>query len=251
MGTYRSRTDIQRIKTAAQLAGETCDTLIEAAKPGVKLPELEALANQILARNRSTAPFKLYDGFNHAICVSLNAEIVNGPSSRDITLKEGDLVSIAIGTCVQGMHGKAARTTYLGSPSTEITRLMQGTAQAITAVQAAGQEAQQISDLVRVIEATAKASDLRVIQGLSGSGIGKRLHEDPWVPNFLQDVHHDAPVSPGLIITLMPMFTLGDNNASITSEDGWTLLTEDGALSAHYADVLYLGENGFENLSRD
>jgi methionyl aminopeptidase len=241
---FKNRTDLQNLQEAGRIAAVVCDELIAAAKPGVSTVKLEALANRLLQLNRSSAPFKSFDGFNHAMCISLNGEVVNGPPSRERILTEGDLVSIATGSCYRDVHGKAARTAYLGEPSPDIARLLKGTRAAIDAMIAISKASPSIKSLVTEIAKTAEAYDLRVIEGTGGCCIGRQLHEFPMVPNNLDALKDDTVLVPGMALSLMPMMTLGDSGAWEMHEDGWTQMTRDGDLAAHFAETVLMTDSG-------
>lgn len=251
MGHIKNRTDIQNFRHAARIAGEVCDELMEAAQPGVSSVELEMLANRLLQVRRSSAPFKTFEGFNHAICLSLNEEIVNGPPSRERVLAEGDLVKIAVGSCFKSMHGKAARTVYLGDePPEDIARLMMGTAEVLERAIEIALESVTISAILEEIPNIAVAYHLANIKDGGGCGIGKFLHEAPWIPNAPERLEEDIPLMPGLAFTLMPMMALGGDGSIQLHEDGWTHMTSDGSLAAHFADTFFVGDSGLENLSK-
>lgn len=250
MGVFKNRTDLQSLREAARIAGAVCDALIEAAQPGVSSLELEALANRLLQQNRSTAPFKQFDGFGHAICLSLNDEVVNGPPSRERVLKENDLVSIAVGSCYRGLHGKAARTCYLGEPSADIQRLVEGTKAVFPAVLEASRTTTSLRSILERIPAVAEQFGLTLIERNAGAGIGKQLHEFPYVPNHPKDLVEPVTLVPGTALTFMPMLSLGASGQWVTHEDGWTQVTQDGALSAHFAETCLMTDGGFEILSR-
>jgi methionyl aminopeptidase len=250
MGVLRSQTDLRSLKEAGRITREVLEALCETAKPGVSTIELETLANRLLAKNRSTAPFKGFEGFNQAICVSLNEEIVNGPPMRERTLQEGDVVSIAMAAEHRGIHAKAARTIYLGTqPSEDIARLLAGASAVIPAVINASQTAKTLNELLPSVPATAGQYRLTVISGLGGAGIGKKLHEWPPVPNDPATLEEVVPLDSGLAFTLMPMFSLGESAEMDTHEDGWTYLTQDRAMAAHVADTLLMTPNGLANIT--
>lgn len=251
MGILKSQTDIRSLKQAGQITRTVLNALCEACQPGVSLSELEALANRLLAENRSSAPFKTFNGFNHAICVSVNDEIVNGLPSRDIRLQPGDLVSIATAAEHRHIYAKAARTVFVGiNPPTDASRLMSGTAAAIETVVAGSSGFSKLSELLAIVPETAAQYQLTVIEGLGGAGIGKRLHDAPAIPNRPQDLEADLPLTPGLCFTLMPMFSLGSEQ-SIPDEDGWVYRTADGSLAAHFADTLLVTETGILRITAE
>lgn len=250
MGILKNRTEIKAIQDAARITDHVLTELINTCQPGISTVELETLANRLLAKNRSTAPFKSYDGFNHAICISLNDEIVNGPPSRERILKSGDLVSIATAAEQRGIHAKAARTCYLGTPvPDDIQRLLTGTQLAIAHVVEASKQVDTLNAILEEIPKTAEQHGLAILEGLGGASIGKRLHEEPYIPNSPELLQKTIPLQPGFAFVLMPMFSLGKETDFIQHEDGWTYLTQDGALSAHFADTLLMTENGLINLT--
>ena len=245
MSLLKSRTDLRSLEEAGRIAAEVLDALLDAARPGVSTLGLETMANRELARHRSSAPFKQFDGFNQAICVSLNDEIVNGPPNRERILKENDLVSIAIGTESRGIHGKAARTKYLGHPVPEdIQRLLTGTEAVFARAIEASKTASTLNEVLAVVPATAEAYGLTLIEKMGGAGIGKKLHQAPIVPNNPSEFTDPIPLQVGMAFTMMPMMSLGQDPTYRTHEDKWTLITSDGALSAHFAETLLMTENG-------
>lgn len=243
MALLKNRTDIQALMHAGKTAGKICDELLQAAQPGISTMALEQLANRLLQLSRSTAPFKSFHGFGHAICVSLNDEIVNGPPSRDRTIQEGDLVSIAVGTCINGMHGKAARSNYLGVPTADIQRLLKGTQETFAQVTAKSMQTNSLRSLLEEIAAVAEAYQLSVIKDSGGCFIGRQLHEAPSVPNLAKELAEDVQLSAGMAFTLMPMMALGGGDY-VVHEDGWTQVTADGSLSAHFAETMFMTDEG-------
>lgn len=251
MGILTSRSDLQSLRTAGQITQAVFARLAPLIRAGITTPELETTANQILSRHRSTAPFKQFDGFNHAICVSINAEIVNGPPSRQRTLEAGDVVKIATASEYRGIHAKAARTYIVPGVADDpaCQRLRDGTLAVVEAAQRKAPSVNTLNQLLSVVPETAAQYNLTVIAGLGGFGIGKKLHEPPLVPNHPNDLSESVPLVPGLAFTLMPMFSLGSDPAFETHEDGWTYLSRDRAKTAHVADTLLVTEHGLENIT--
>jgi methionyl aminopeptidase len=254
MRTLKNRTDLQYFRQANQLAATLCEALLEKASPGMTTMDLEAMAVTLLAQGRSTAPFRDFDGFGYATCISLNAEIVNGPPGRIRTLQEGDLISLALGTEIRGLFGKAARTHYLGAPETvpeDVSRLLKGTSAVFErAVALSKTPGTTLRSIVELIPLCAQEYGLQVIEETGGASIGKKLHEAPMIPNTPEKLEEDTPLIPGFAFTMMPMMTLGESSRWVLHEDGWTYVTEDGALSAHWAETLLMGETGLEIVTR-
>jgi len=255
MGIIKSHSDRKALYEAGKITRLVLDTLGETLQPGVSTIALETLANQILSQHRSTAPFKSYHGFNHAICVSINDEIVNGPPSRERLLQAGDVVSIATAAEHRGIHAKAARTYYInesknGPLPENIERLLRGTDAVLQAATAKFSQVDTLNGLLAVVPETAEKFKLTVIEKLGGAGIGKKLHDAPATPNAPDDLTETIPLQWGLCFTIMPMFSLGNDATYREHADGWTFVTNDGALSAHFADTFLVSKEGLLNIAR-
>lgn len=255
MGLIKSNADIRCLKEAGRIVCELLALLGTEAKPGVSTITLEVAANRFLAQHRSSAPFKTFEGFNQAICVSINEEIVNGPPMRERLIRDGDVVSIATAAEHRGLYAKAARSFYVGlEPPEDIQRLLNGTAAVIeNAIQQSSIDPSvrvtTLNDLLSVVPKTAHQFGLTVIRDLGGAGIGKKLHDAPSVPNDPGALQEVVPLRPGLCFTLMPMLSLGQNTECELHEDGWTLVTKDRAIAAHVADTLLMSDDGLLNIT--
>ncbi|MEB3244602.1 MAG: M24 family metallopeptidase [Vampirovibrionales bacterium] len=259
---YTSRSDLKHLRAAARIAGQTCDTAIAACLPGVNTLAIDALVNQTLASARSSAPFKQYQEgarrFGFASCISLNDEVVNRPPSSEVVLQTGDLISIALGAEIGGMHAKAARTGYLlptgvttdpaQMPET-IRPLIRGVRSGFDTLKALPEAPASLGELLQVIPDAAKAHGVVVLENVGGCGTGKRLHEPPETPNQPTDDYFKVPLLAGTPLVLMPMMALGTDAKTKAHEDGWTLVTQSGELSAHWAETLLVTETGIELLT--
>lgn len=256
MGIIKSHSDRKSLQEAGKITEQVLHELGEMLAPDVSTLALETKANQMLSQARSTAPFKTYHGFNQAICVSINEEIVNGPPSRGRLIRAGDVVSIATAAEHRGIHAKAARTFYVGKNPAEpptpepLERLLKGTEAVLLATPRQAEQAQTLNDLLTVVPNTAKTYGLTVIQNLGGAGIGKKLHDAPATPNTPEDLQAVVPLEIGLCFTIMPMFSIGPDPTYQDHADGWTLVTGDGSCSAHFADTFLVTEQGLVNITR-
>jgi methionyl aminopeptidase len=251
VGILKNRTDLQSLTQASRIAGEVCDALLQAAQPGMTTLELDLMANRLLQMNRSTAPFKSFENFGHAICISLNDEIINVPPSKDRFLTEGDVISIAVGSCYKGLHAKAARTIYLGDDVPEdVERLLEGCQAVFPAIVEAAYHSVNLNDLLEVMPQVANQYQLTLIEAVGGCGIGKYLHEEPLIPNNPKEMEETVNLLAGMAFTLMPMMSLGKSPKWHLLEDGWTHVSMDGAITAHFAETCLVTDQGISLLSK-
>jgi methionyl aminopeptidase len=251
MGILKNQSELRSLNEAGRILETVLQAMAEAAQPGASTVALEALAVQLLQQNRSSAPFRAFNGFNHATCISLNEEIVNGPPSRERILAPGDLVSIATAAEHRGIHAKAAISFCVDTPPTpEHTRLLRGTAQAIQNAITLSQSASTLNEVLNAIPDTARQFNLTCLRSLGGSGIGKKLHDAPDVPNNPADLSETVLLQPGLCLTIMPMFCLGEADDFTQHPDGWTYVTENHTPAAHVADTLLFVDGAFTPITR-
>ncbi|MCA9789964.1 MAG: M24 family metallopeptidase [Cyanobacteria bacterium HKST-UBA06] len=233
-----NRTDRRHLKQAADIAHQVCHTLIDTLEPGMALSALEQQANRLLAQQQSSAPFKRFDEYGYAICVSINDGIVNGPPLAEITLTEGDVVSIAVGSEYRGLHGKAAQTRVLSDhPPSDVVQLLEGTAALFDSFPT--DRFSSLNALIAYQQTLIEDTHgLTLLAKTGGCGIGKQLHQFPPVPNRLEELDITVPFEEGMAFTLMPMTSLGPSKEWFLADDGWTYLTQDGALAAHVGHMM-------------
>lgn len=236
--TYRSKTEIAGIRRAGQVVMEILAELRQAVRPGVTTLELDQLAAAGLARHGARSNFKGYSPrpgippYPGVICASVNDEIVHGiPSQR--VLQEGDIVSVDFGAIVDGWHGDSAVTIPVGAVAPEASRLLTVTQEALRRGIAQALAGNRVSDISRAIQSYVEGQGLSVVRQYVGHGIGRALHEDPQVPNYVDGSHGDPRLRPGLVICIEPMVNLG-RAGTRELPDHWTVATADGSLSAHF-----------------
>jgi methionyl aminopeptidase len=240
----KNRTDRRHLVQAATIAQDTCNALLAMLEPGLPLNELETKANRLLAQKQSSAPFKRFDDFGFAICVSINDGVVNGPPTNELRISAGDVVSIAVGSEYRGLHGKAAQTTWVPDGSTmpdDVARLLTGS-NAIFEQFPANHFCtlnEVITALTTVVETE---HQLTLLAKTGGCGIGKQLHQFPPVPNIIEELESEVQLEDGMAFTLMPMTSLGASRDWFLADDGWTYLTQDGALAAHVGKMLIFSD---------
>jgi methionyl aminopeptidase len=236
--TYRSRTEIAGIRTAGQVVMAILAELRQAVRPGVTTGELDALAAAGLARHNARSNFKGYSPsegippFPGVICASVNDEIVHGIPGKRV-LNEGDIIAIDFGAIVDGWHGDSAVTLPVGAISSEAERLLAVTQEALRRGIAQARADNRVSDISRAIQEYVEGQGMSLVRQYVGHGIGRALHEEPQIPNYVDPRAPDPRLRPGLVICIEPMVNLG---AAATREqrDHWTVVTADGSLSAHF-----------------
>ena len=252
MVTRKSRAEIDRMRRAGRVVGEILDIIEAEIRPGVSTAHLDALAEAHIRSSGATPSFKGYPGINPrrpfpaSLCISLDDEIVHGiPGER--TIRAGQIVSVDAGAIVDGWHGDAARTFYVGDPPPRVAQLIDLTRTAMLAGIDAAVPGNHIEDISAAVEAVAARAGLGVIRQFVGHGIGTAMHEEPQGPNY-RTGRRGRKLEPGLCLAIEPMFTLGDYRAHVLADD-WTVSTVDGSLAAHFEHSIAITENGPEILT--
>jgi methionyl aminopeptidase len=240
------------MRKANVIVAEILDELVAAAKPGITSLELDRLAEQLILSKGARSAFKGYKPhtveYRHSLCVSINNEIVHGIPSAKRHLKEGDIVGLDFGVCYQGYFGDAAVTVAIGRASAEARRLMKVTREALYAGIAQARIGNRISDIARAVQNTAEGAGYSVVTEFAGHGIGRRLHEEPQVPNYFRAGMPNPRLQEGMVLAIEPMINEGGAELEIL-EDGWTAVTVDGKLSAHFEHSIAVTSSGPEILS--
>lgn len=234
------------MRQAGRIVARVLEALREHARAGITTAELDAIAAKIIKQENATPSFKGYRGYPAAICSSINEEIVHGiPGPR--RLQEGDILSIDVGAIYKGYHGDAAITVGIGQISEEARRLIEATAGALAAGIAQAQPGNRIGDISHAVQEYAESRGFAVVREYMGHGIGRQMHEPLQVPNF-GTAGHGSPLKPGLTLALEPMLNVGTWRTQVLA-DGWTVITEDKKLSAHFEHTIAVTEDGAEILT--
>ncbi len=238
----RTAEELARIRDACLVVHDILDELARAAVPGVTTAELDRLA-RARTRERGAEPaFLGYHGFPAAVCISVNDEVVHGIPSDQRVLKDGDLVGLDFGVALAGWYGDSARTVAVGKVSDEAARLVAATRRSLEAGIRAAVPDGRLGDIGAAVQAEVEASGYSVVRDFVGHGIGRRLHEPPQVPNF-GTRGTGARLRPGMVLAIEPMGNAGGFEVE-TTEDGWTAVTLDGSLSAHFEHTIAVTEDG-------
>lgn len=242
----RNREEIAAIGAAAQLVAMTLEALGKAVRPGITTAELDHIAESFIRDHGGRPAFKGYRGFPASICPSINEEVVHGiPGPR--ALREGDIVGIDVGVEKQGFYGDAARTFAVGAVSDEALRLLAVTEEALMKGIEQVRPGNRIGDVSHAVQSHVEAHGFSVVRALVGHGIGREMHEEPAVPNF-GPPGRGPRLMTGVVLAIEPMVNVGAPEV-VTLDDGWTVRTKDGTLSAHFEHTVAVGTDGPEILS--
>ena len=242
------------MRQAGQVVAKMIAAITRAVEPGMTTQDLDDVAVQELRRQGAKPAFLGYPPeapehlrFPATICTSVNEEIVHGiPSGR--ALKEGDLVKCDVGAIVDGMHGDAAVTLPVGAVSEEAMRLIETTRESLNQAIEQVRAGARLGDIGEAVQTYAEARGYGVVREYVGHGIGRRLHEEPQVPNF-GVAGRGQMLRAGMAIAIEPMLNLGTWRTK-TLDDGWTVVTADGQVSAHFEHTMAVGEDGAEVMTR-
>jgi len=238
----KNQEDLNRMRKANLIVAEVLEELRACIKPGLTTAELDHVAEKYIRKRGGTPAFKGYRGYPATLCISINEEVVHGiPGPR--TLKRGDIVSLDMGVLLEGYYGDAAITVGLGSVSPLAQKLMRVTEESLYAGIERAHVGNRLSDISVAIQNYVEAQGFSVVRDFVGHGIGRSLHEDPQIPNFFSPAAFNPRLKDGMVLALEPMVNQGTYKVRIL-QDGWTAVTQDGKLSAHFEHTIAITEAG-------
>ena len=242
MITIKSPREIETMAAAGRIVAGTLALVARHVRPGISTAALDQLAEEFIRSHPGARPsFKgLYD-FPATLCTSINQEIVHGIPSPTRVLKEGDLLSVDVGAWLEGLHADSAATFPVGDIAPEAQRLLQVTRDALAAGVAQARAGNHVGDIGYAVQQVAEKAGYSVVRELVGHGIGAAFHEEPQVPNYGKP-KRGARLVPGMTIAIEPMINVGEAEIR-TLDDKWTVVTQDGSLSAHFEHTVAIGEN--------
>ena len=243
MITIKSSREVDTMAEAGRIVGETLALVATRAQPGVSTGDLDEVAEDFIRSHPGARPsFKgLYD-FPASLCTSINHEIVHGIPSRRRVLRDGDIVSLDCGVCIEGLHADSALTVPVGAVSEAAERLLRVTREALEAGIRQAVVGNHVGDIGHAVQRVAEAAGYSVVRELVGHGIGTSFHEEPQVPNFGKPKRGPRLVA-GMTIAIEPMVNLGRPDIR-TLDDKWTVVTVDGSLSAHFEHTVAIEPDG-------
>jgi methionyl aminopeptidase len=243
----KSERELNYMKDAGRIVAEVHQELAKATKPGVTTQQLDEIAEDIIRKKGAEPAFKGYRGFPASICTSINEEVVHGiPGLKK--LKNGDIVSIDVGTVINGYYGDGARTNPVGEVDNEIKRLLEVTEKSLEKGIEKAIANNRISDISHAIQKYVEENGFSVVRDYVGHGIGKNMHEEPQVPNFGKP-GHGPRLHPGVTLAIEPMVNMGTYEVE-TLEDDWTVVTKDRKPSAHFEHTIAVTEKGPQILTK-
>ena len=249
MITVKSAREVETMARAGRVVADALALVRAQAAPGVSTWELDRQAEAFIRAHAGATPsFKGLYGFPASLCTSINAEVVHGIPSKKRVLREGDILSVDCGVCMSGLHADSAITAAVGRVAPETQALLDATQRALEAGIAAARSGGQVGDIGAAVQEVAEGAGFSVVRELVGHGIGTQFHEEPQVPNFGRR-GTGARLVPGMTIAIEPMVNAGAP-AVRTLSDHWTVVTADGALSAHFEHTVVIAQDGPRILTR-
>jgi methionyl aminopeptidase len=244
----KTQPQIAKMREANLIVNDVLDRLEEAASPGVSTWELDQIAAKRLKQLKGESAFLGYRGYPAVLCASVNSVVVHGIPRKDVVLKDGDILSIDFGAFKDGWCGDSARTIPIGKVSSEAAALMDATRRSLEAAIAQCVPGKRLGDIGWAVQSLVEEEGYSVVRQFVGHGIGRAMHESPHVPNY-GTAGKGSRLSVGLVVAIEPMVNLGGPDV-IIEEDGWTAVTKDGSLSAHFEHSVAVTEDGPWVLSR-
>lgn len=239
--------EIEFMRAANQLVGMTLGELAKHIKPGISTLDLDKIAEEFIRDHGAVPAFLGYAGFPNSICASVNENVVHGIPSAKTILKEGDIISVDCGTILNGFVGDSAYTFCVGEVDPAVKKLLQTTKESLYIGIEHALEGKRIGDISSAIQAYCESKNYSVVRELVGHGIGRKMHEEPEVPNYGRR-GCGALLRSGMCICIEPMINMGSKNV-VFERDGWTVRTKDRKPSAHFEHCIAIRPEGPEILS--
>jgi methionyl aminopeptidase len=244
----KSAKEIEIMKGASKIVAEILLELREIVRDGATTADVDKVAEELTLKKKAKPAFKGYRGFPASLCISINDQVVHGIPSPKRILKSGDIVGLDFGVIYDGYYGDSAVTVSIGAVPPEIDRLMKVTEQCLYRAIEQAVPGNFISDISAAVQKLAEANNYGIVREFCGHGIGRSLHEDPPVLNYVQN-GKGPKLKAGLVLAIEPMINLGTEKVRVL-EDGWTVVTADGKPSAHFEHTIAITPNGPEILTK-
>ncbi|MCE5311834.1 MAG: type I methionyl aminopeptidase [Nitrospiraceae bacterium] len=242
MITIKSPSDIEKMSVPCRIVAEVLEGIKGMVGPDISTADLDAYAESEIRKRKALPAFKGYRGYPASICASVNEQVVHGIPSLSTRLKDGDIISIDIGVLANGFYGDAAITLAVGRVSDEAVRLMKATQESLLVGIDKAVAGNRLSDISHAVQSYVEERGFSAVRAFVGHGIGRQMHEEPQIPNFGKPGKGPL-LREGMTLAIEPMINAGASDVNILG-DGWTAVTADGRLSAHFEHTVLVSKNG-------
>jgi len=236
----KTEREIEKMRVAAQIVARALDLIGEQIRPGITTGELDEIADGFIRSKGAVPAFLGYQDYPKSICVSIDEEVVHGIPTQKRVIREGQIVSVDIGSLIDGFNGDSARTFAVGDIPEESRKLLDVTAQSLRDGIAKARAGNRLGDISNAVQVRAEGAGFSVVRDLVGHGIGRAMHEEPQIPNY-GSPGTGVLLKAGMVLAIEPMVNVGGYNVK-TKPDGWTIVTADGSLSAHFEHTIAVTE---------
>jgi len=243
----KSAREIALMRRGGHILADVVDRLREVVRPGISTLEIDEDVEGFIRSRGALPAFKGYRGFPATVCISINEEVVHGIPSAHRRVKEGDIVGLDLGCIVEGYYADCAFTLAIGDVPPKVQQLLDVTRDSLDVAVAECRPGRRLSDVSHAVQAHVEGHGFSVVSAFVGHGIGRALHEDPQIPNF-GDPGRGPQLRAGMVLAIEPMVTMGSYDVKVL-DDGWTAVTRDGSLAAHFEHTIAITEAGPEVLT--
>ena len=244
----KSPRELEHMRAAGKILAGVKALLVRLVKPGLSTKDIDAEVEAFIESKGATSAFKGYRGYPATVCTSINEEVVHGIPSPKRRLKEGDIIGLDLGCVVEGYYGDCAVTLPVGAVPPRVQELIDVTRESLDKAIVQCRVGNRIGDISHAVQMHCESHGFGVVRSFVGHGIGRALHEEPQVPNF-GDAGRGPALKAGMVLAIEPMVTMGSWEVQVL-EDGWTAVTADGSLAAHFEDTIAITEDGPDVLTR-
>jgi methionyl aminopeptidase len=244
----KSPRELEHMRAAGRILTEVKALLLKLVRPGISTKEIDAEVETLILSRGAASAFKGYRGYPATVCTSINEEVVHGIPSPKRKLKDGDIIGLDLGCIVEGYYGDCAVTLPVGAVPGRVQELIDVTRESLDKAIVQCRVGNRIGDISHAVQRHCESHGFGVVRAFVGHGIGRALHEEPQVPNF-GDAGRGPALKAGMVLAIEPMVTMGSWEVQVL-EDGWTAVTTDGSMAAHFEDTIAITEDGPEVITR-
>ena len=244
----KSPRELEHMRAAGRILGDVKALLLNLVRPGISTRDIDGEVEAFILGRGAVSAFKGYRGYPATVCTSINDEVVHGIPSPKRKLEDGDIIGLDLGCIVEGYYGDCAVTLPVGAVPARVQELLDVTRESLDKAIVQCRAGNRVGDISHAVQTHCESHGFGVVRAFVGHGIGRALHEEPLVPNF-GDAGRGPVLKAGIVLAIEPMVTMGSWEVKVL-EDGWTAVTADGSLAAHFEDTIAITEDGPEVLTR-